>query len=406
MNLSVIEKLWNIEKEAEIWWDSSPLVFNNWRIKMIEQADNKKEMTAWIDRMFNENNAAQDNLFRGVTTNPPLSYAAIQDNPEFWNGWIRAKIQEHGPQSIETMFWEVYKEIVKLGADVFRPMYEKSNGKFGYISGQTDPRSKFNTDAMVSQGLELAALAPNIMVKVPGTKEGYETIRMLSSKGISTNNTLSMIIPQFQACMDAVSQGLKEARINGVDLSSFRSVITAMSARFGALGDLQKEAEERTIHLSEADIRWAEIAIFKRACRLVDQHPEYDGKMLLCSMRLSPVIDGSVRSWHIEKSAGENIVYTCPPSYIEDLLLKASHLEFSNSKEEYVPAEILDKLMEIPYFRKGYEVDGYTAEEFNTHPAIVETTRQFEGVTEKMIDFISESLNTCGGLKTQDNKSI
>ena len=400
MDLSVIEKLWNVEKEAEIWWDSSPLVFNNWRKNMIEQAADKKEMTAWIDRMFNENNATLDNIFRGVTTNPPLSYAAIQHDPEFWKEWISANIQEHGPQSIETMFWAVYKKTIKLGADVFRPMFEKSNGKFGYISGQTDPRSKFDTDAMVSQGLELAGIAPNIMVKVPGTKEGYETIRILSSKGISTNNTLSMIVPQFQACMNAVSQGVKEAKHNGLDLSSFRSVITSMSARFGALGDLQKEAEERNIHLSERDIRWAEIAIFKRACKLVDQHPEYDGKMLLCSMRLSPVIDGKVRSWHIEKSAGENIVYTCPPSYIGELLMKAPHLEFSDSREEHVPTKIFDKLMQIPYFRKGYEVDGYTAEEFNTHPAIAETARQFEGVTEKMVNFVSETLGTLGGLKT------
>ena len=247
MKPSVLEKLWSIEKEAEIWWDSSPLVFETWKKSMIDQAE--------------------ENLFRGVTTNPPLSYAAVQDNPEYWQKWIGDYVADNGPQNTEDMFWQVYKEIVRRGAETFLPMFEKTGGKFGYISGQTDPRSKFDSEAMVRQGLELAAIAPNVMVKVPGTAEGYETIKILSSKGISTNNTLSMINPQFKACMDAVAAGVKEAKENGVDLSSFRSVITAMSARFGALGDLNKEAEELGLELTETDIRWAEIAIFKKACR-------------------------------------------------------------------------------------------------------------------------------------------
>ncbi len=401
MNPSVLEKLWSVEKEAEIWWDSSPLVFETWKKSMIDQAENKEEMTAWIDRMFHPDNAPEDNLFRGVTTNPPLSYAAIQDNPDYWQKWIADYAAEHGSQDSEVMFWQVYKEIVKRGAETYLPMFEKTGGKFGYISGQTDPRSKFDTDAMVSQGVELAAIAPNVMVKIPGTAEGYETIRVLSSKGISTNNTLSMINPQFKACMDAVAAGVKEAKDNGVDLSKFRSVITAMSARFGSLGDLSKEADELGIELSETDTRWAEIAVFKKACRMVDEHPDYKGKMLLCSMRLSPVIDGKVRSWHIEKSAGENIVYTCPPPYIGNLLTQTPYLEFSDTKEEQVPLDVLDKLLKIPYFTRAYAEDGYTAAEFNGHPAILKTAQQFAEVTEKMVDFVWQSLDRCGGLKNQ-----
>ena len=399
MKPSVLEKLWSIEKDAEIWWDSSPLVFETWRKSMIDQAENKAEMTAWIDRLFHPDNAPEENLFRGVTTNPPLSYAAVQDNPEYWQKWIGDYVADNGPQNTEVMFWQVYKEIVRRGAETFLPMFEKTGGKFGYISGQTDPRSKFDTEAMVRQGLELAAIAPNVMVKVPGTAEGYETIKILSSKGISTNNTLSMINPQFKACMDAVAAGVKEAKENGVDLSSFRSVITAMSARFGALGDLNKEAEELGIELSETDIRWAEIAIFKRACRMVNEHPDYEGKMLLCSMRLSPVINGKQRSWHIEKAAGENVVFTCPPPYIGDLLTKTPYLEFSDAKAEEVPQDVLDKLLKIPYFARGYAEDGYTAAEFNDHPAILKTAHQFAGVTEKMVNFVSEALVNCGGHK-------
>ena len=387
---SAVERLWEVNKDAEIWWDSSPLVFPTWRRQMMEKATDKDRMAAYLDRLFNENNAPTDNLFRGVTTNPPLSYAAIQDNPEYWGQWIENYADEHKCGRVERVFWETYKEIVRRGAETYMPMFRKSGGKLGFISGQTDPRIRHDVDKMVAQGVELHALSPNVMVKAPGTAEGYEVIRILTSKGISTNNTLSFIIPQFVACMNAVVAGLREARQRGINLSSWRSVITAMSARYGSLGDLKKDAEAAGLQLSEEETRWAEIAIFKKACRLVKDHPDYPGKMLLCSMRCSPTIDGKPRSWHIEKVAGADIVYTCPPPYLDEVINKLDHVEFSNQIDEPVPAAVMDKLMKIPYFVRGYAEDGYTPEEFNTHPALVETARQFSEVTQKMVDFVGE----------------
>jgi transaldolase len=246
---------------------------------------------------------------------------------------------------------------------------------------------------MVEEAVELHALCPNVMIKVPGTAEGYETIRILTSRGIPTNNTLSFIIPQFMACMRSVKEGIKEAKANGTDLSRWRSVITSMSARYGTLGDLNKQAEERGIELSEAEIRWAEIAIFKKACRLVMEDADYPGKMLLCSMRLSPVIDGNIHSWHIEKVAGADVVYTCPPPFLEDLLLRANHLEFRNQIDEPVPQMVMEKLMKIPYFERAYTEDGYTYEEFNTHPALVTTAEQFSAATEEMINFAAKQMS-------------
>jgi transaldolase len=79
---SVVEKLWEVNPEAEIWWDSSPLIYDNWRTKMIKEASDKEEMRAWLDRLYNRGNKPVDNIFRGVTTNPPLSYKAIKDNPD------------------------------------------------------------------------------------------------------------------------------------------------------------------------------------------------------------------------------------------------------------------------------------------------------------------------------------
>lgn len=387
---SAVERLWEVNKDAEIWWDSSPLVFPSWRKHMMEIAEDKDEMAARLDRLFNESNAPTDNLFRGVTTNPPLSYGAIQDNPEYWGKWVDSYVEKTKCTDVETVFWETYKEIVRRGAAAFLPMFQASGGKMGFISGQTDPRVRHDVKKMVAQGEELHALSPNVMVKAPGTAEGYETIRILTSKGIATNNTLSFIIPQFVACMNAVVAGLRDARAVGVNLTEWRSVITAMSARYGTLGDLAKEAEEAGLTLSEEDIRWAEVAIFKKACKLVREHPDYPGKMLLCSMRCSPTVDGELRSWHIEKAAGADIVYTCPPSYLEEMITKLDHVEFADEIDNPIPGDVMAKLMKIPYFVRGYAEDGYTPEEFNSHPAVVKTAQQFSDVTQKMVDFVGD----------------
>ena len=387
---SVIEKFWEINPDSEIWWDSSPVVYDNWRKKMMDRASDKEEMQGWLDRLYNKDNKPQENLFRGVTTNPPLSYNAIKDNPDYWARWIDEQVEKHPSKSADVVFWDTYKEIVKRGAETYLPLFEASDYKYGYISGQVDPRVRHDVDKMIAQGVELNSLSPNVMVKVPGTAEGYEVIKQLTAKGIATNNTLSIMIPQFIACMNAVVEGKKEAETNGVDLNKWRSVITFMSGRFGTLGDLRKEAQELKIELSEADERWSEVAIFKKACRLVDENSAYPGKMLLCSIKMSPQVDGVVRSWHIEKVAGANAVYTCPPPYLEGLLFEGRHLEFSNQINDPIPSDVMDKLIKIPYFKRGYAEDGYTAEEFNSYTPLLATAKQFSDVTQEMVDFVTK----------------
>jgi len=389
---SVVERLWEVNPDSEIWWDSSPLIYDGWRQKMIEKAENKEEMKGWLDRFYREDNEPEDNLFRGVTTNPPLSHNAIKANPNYWAQWIEDQMKVDKGKPVEVVFWDTYREIVKRGAKVYLPLFEASHYKRGFISGQVDPRARHDVDKMVAQGVDLHSLSPNVMIKIPGTAEGYQAILQLTAKGIPTNNTLSFVIPQFVACMNAVTEGMKEAKANSVDLGKWRSVITAMSTRFGLLGDLQKEAEERGIKLTEEDERWAEIAVFKKACRLVEENAEYPGKMLICSIRMSPKVDGVARSWHLEKIAGADIVYTCPPDFLEALLFNGQHLEFTNRISDPVPQEVMDKLMRIPYFERGYREDGYTVEQFNSHPALLATAKQHHDVTQRMVEFVADCM--------------
>jgi len=393
-NKSIFEKLTEVNPDAEIWWDSSPLIYRSWMNQLLNSVKNnnkRDKIKEKLLRLYNPDHP-EDALFRGVTTNPPLSLNVLSYDKEYWRKFVKRAFRISPNKKPGQVFWQMYKEIVRRGAELFLPIFEHSNYKYGYISAQVDPRDKDNFDSMLEQAEELASLSPNVMIKVPGTKEGYELIKVLTSRGIPTNNTLAFMIPQFVTAANSVKEGLEIAKANGVDLSGWRSVITFMSARFTALGDLEKEARERGIKLSEEDVRWAELAIMKKAYRLIKGNG-YPSKMLLCSMRFSPTINGEKHCWHLEKLAGADIVYTCPPKFIEPLILKGDHIEFSNQIDEPVPDDVMEKLMKIPYFAKGYDEKGYKPEEFTFHPALQATAKQFSGAVQGMIDFVKESIS-------------
>jgi len=397
MKKSPLERLMDTHPGLEIWWDSSPLIYDSWLEGVVKKAPPERadELREQLKRFYDPQHP-EEALFRGVTTNPPLSLQVIKARESYVTQLVDGLIEQNPCLDKEALFWLTYKEIVKRGAEMYLEVFQRSRYRYGYLSGQVDPRVLTDKEKMISQALELARLSPNVMIKVPGSKEGYEVIKFLTSKGISTNNTLTFVLPQLMACAKAVKEGVEIAKKNGVDLTHWRSVITHMAARYGDLGGLRKEAQSQGIELSEADVRWAELAIFKKAYRLVNER-NYPSKMLICSMRISPVIDGKSYCWHLEKLAGGNIVITCPPSFIEGVFEFLDGTKFRPQIEEKVPKAVLDKLMRIPYFEKAYEEDGLKPEEFNNHPALVATAVEFSKATEGMVDFVAKRLAAkCG----------
>jgi transaldolase len=379
----------------EIWWDSSPVIFENWCKKMLQKADpnDHDTLTAQFNRMYDKNNP-MDQLFRGVTTNPPLSLQAIQDNPAYWEKVAKDILAENPDLDKEGLFWQLYKTVVKRGSEMYLPLFEASNYREGYISGQVDPRSVFDKDAMIRQAEEIAAINPNVMIKVPGSKQGYEVIEYLTAKGIPTNNTLTFIFPQLKDCADTVKRGLETAKKNGVDLSKWRSVITHMEGRFGNLGGLKDFAAEKGIELSDGEIRLAELAIFKKAYKYLKDN-DLPSKMLSCSLIVGPTVDGQDRIWHLEEKAGADVVVTCPPVFIDKVLFLPGVEKIKFEKDrilEDIPQDIMDKLMRVPYFERGYSRDGYSRDEYNTHPALQKTAEQFSKATEEMVAFAGKCL--------------
>jgi len=400
MTLHVLEKLAATNPDCEIWWDSSPLVYDSWKKGVLASAPaaKKADWDAQLTRLFDPATIGAEGRmgFGGVTTNPPLSLQAIQNDPDFWIQEIR-RIAAGNPQDdVEGIYWKTYLEVVRQSALMILPVYDASNGRHGYLSGQVDPRFVTDFDLMLAQGLQLAALGRNVMVKIPGSAEGYRVIEELTARGISTNNTTSFTVPQYVECMNAVSRGLERARAAGVDLSRWRSVITHMSARLGNAGDLKVQADLRGIALTPEEILHGEMAVLKRAYRhgKATGHPS---KMLQCSMRVTDGGEGgTASSWHISKIAGGDFVYTCPPGYIAQLMQAEDRLpEFDASAiDEDAPAEVIEKLRQLPYFRQAYDFDGMLPAEFSRFAAFAATANEFAAATRRTVDFVARALES------------
>lgn len=392
MSQHVLEKLAATNPEAEIWWDSSPLIYPSWKEDTLAKAPEGKraEWTEQLTRLYDNGTIHDQGVmgFRGVTTNPPLSLQAIQLNPELWRAEIKDIARKNPGMSVEQVYWTMYLDLVKKGASAIHRVYETSGGKYGMLSGQVDPRFVTDGDRMLEQGLSIAAMGENVMVKLPGSKEGYEVLEELTARGISTNNTTSFTVSQYSRCMAAVTAGLQRARAAGVDLSKFRSVITHMSARLGQLGDWQKEAKARGIDLSMMEIRDGEEAVLKRAYWF-GKSINHPSKMLQCSMRVEKDDNGKIVSRHIEDFAGSDMVYTCPPSYIAQCMEAEDDLTFDpKAIEREVNPKSLEKLLKLPSFRQAYEFEGMKPEEFSRYGAFQATATEFAAATRQTVDFV------------------
>lgn len=389
---SALDRLTKVHPDMEIWWDSSPLVFKPWVKKMVDSAPaNKKEfLKEQLNHIYVTANPAKS-LIRGCTTNPPLSLTAVKSDLPFWNKWVDNMIRSNKCLSRYEYFLLTYKEVIRRGAEMMMPIWKTTNGRYGYISGQLDPRLITETEKMIKMAKEIRAISPNVMIKVPASSQGVEVVKVLSSLAIPTNVTTCFSLPQIWAVAKAAKEGMKIGLENKVDMSKWRAVITMMIGRLTEHPVLDQQAERRGIKLSWSDKHWLGVYIFRKAYKLLEENA-MPSKMLACSMRDGPMVNGKYHFWDVEKIAG-NIVYTMPPYVLEPLFQRCSDLTF---KEEIllndVPKEVLSKMSQIPYVRQSWDENGMEIDQFNSFPATVATAGLFSQASAGLEDYIGERM--------------
>lgn len=397
MILSPVERLAQTHPDLEIWWDSSPLVYRRWADRMLEAAEPARRpiLDEQLRRLYDADQPARS-VFRGCTTNPPLSWQAIQADVPLWTGWVDALVAANRGLPPHELAWLTYREVVRRGAELYLPIFEASGGRFGFISGQLDPRLFAETDRMVHDAVELSSLSPNVMIKVPASMQGIDVVRELTARGIATNTTVCFTLPQILASARAAMEGIALARQNGVDLGRWRAVITMMVGRLTESPVLDLQARRRGIALSWSDRHWFGIAVFRRSYRMLGDGG-YASKMLACSLRDGPLVAGTRRFWDVEKIAGGAIVITCPPYVLEPLFGIGEALDFRPEIEDPVPGSVLRAMAQIPYCIQAYDPNGLELEQFNDHPATVDTVQAFAKGFSNLEAFVGERMEAAAG---------
>jgi transaldolase len=171
----------------------------------------------------------QDGI-RGVTSNPVIFAKAIAENPEY-NHDIHI-LTRHG-ESIEEVYQTLTVEDVQLAADQFRPLYEISDGRHGFVSLEVNPHLAHDIDGTVEEAHRLwAALArPNVMIKVPATDEGLTCIEQLIGEGLNINVTLLFGLSRYREVAEAYLRGLESRAADGASLSRIASVASFFLGR-------------------------------------------------------------------------------------------------------------------------------------------------------------------------------
>ncbi|MCP4165045.1 MAG: transaldolase [Chloroflexi bacterium] len=341
---------------------------------------------------MNANRFAANSLLCGATTNPPLSWQVIESDPHRWAGCLKEQARAETLSAREAM-WRLYIEIAAQGADMLLPIHEANKYRKGYICCQVDPRDQADAGAMVEQARRIHAARPNIMVKMPGTKEGIEGVRILTAEGIPTNVTLGFTVSQLLAVGEAARSGLEVARERGVDLNHWRSCAVMMLGRYEDAPIMQEQASAQGIELSEAELRWAGIAIFRKALKLFKERG-YPTSLMAASMRLGPSIDGVTYVWHLEKLAGASAILTVFPNIFEAFLATYASQPLESDIDEPVPEEVLKRLESIPYFVEAYDEHGIEPDAWISHPALKATAGSFAQAMEQIESFAAHCLGS------------
>ena len=120
MKKNPLERLMDTHPGLEIWWDSSPLIYDSWLEGVIKNAPPERagELREQLKRFYDPQHP-EEALFRGVTTNPPLSLQVIKARESYVTQLVDDLIAQNPCLDKEALFWLTYKEIVRRGAEMY-----------------------------------------------------------------------------------------------------------------------------------------------------------------------------------------------------------------------------------------------------------------------------------------------
>jgi transaldolase/glucose-6-phosphate isomerase len=189
-----------------------------------------------------------DDGLRGITSNPAIFEKAVVESHDYDHAMRALVIQ--GVGSDVEIYERLAMEDIQWAADVMHGVFERTNGRDGYVSFEVAPALANDTKATVeyARRAHFQIGRENILIKVPGTPEGMPAIAQLIGEGISVNVTLLFAVDAYEACADAYMEGLEKYAASGRNPGRVASVASFFISRIDTLVDdkLAKLLEKTT----------------------------------------------------------------------------------------------------------------------------------------------------------------
>jgi transaldolase len=226
-------------------------------------------VSIWLDDLSRErltsNNLAElvaESSVVGVTTNPTIFASALAKG-EAYDAQMDELAERDG--SVEDAIKALTTDDDRDACDVLAATSAATGGVDGRVSIEVEPGLARQTDATIAQAQDLWKIVdrPNLLIKIPATREGLPAITAVIGEGISVNVTLIFSLDRYRGVIDAYLSGLEQAAANGHDLSQIHSVASFFVSRVDTEVDKRLDAigtDEATALKSKAAIANARLA--------------------------------------------------------------------------------------------------------------------------------------------------
>ena len=203
-----------------------------------------------------------DQHISGVTTNPTIFAKAISDADAY-----AEQVDRLGAEGVSTdlAIRAITTDDVRAAADLFKPVYDDTDGVDGRVSIEVEPTLARETEKTIAQAKELWETVgrENVFIKIPATKEGLPAITETLAAGISVNVTLIFSLERYKAVAAAFLAGVEKALDNGHDVTKLGSVASFFVSRVDSEIDKRLDAvgtEEAKALKGKAAIATARLA--------------------------------------------------------------------------------------------------------------------------------------------------
>ena len=266
----------------------------------------------------------------GLTSNPAIFEKAISGSADYDED-IQAMAKEG--KSVEEIYEALAFQDIAAAADLFRPVYDKTNGLDGYVSLEVNPDLAYDTEKTISEAKRLfeTLRRPNVMIKVPATPEGIPAVTELIGSGVNVNVTLLFSVHVYREVAEAYVRGLERLfergptvpgghNIDGIaSVASFfvSRVDTAVDKELERLGRKELAGKTAVANAKMAYKAFYEIFHGPRWEKLREKGAKVQRLLWGSTGTKNPLYPDTL---YVDQLIGPNTVNTVPPATLKSFL--------------------------------------------------------------------------------------